>query len=174
MGQTTLSHIHAALMAEYAKDATITNKPWELWEHSLKSHDGEWLDCEMHGPSWNPEWNYRRKLKVCSHCGQALPEKEPLVENQPKFNEGNPPSVGFWLTTERGFDNNDIWYYWDGMNYFGPFFPNSPKSEYQWRLSCKVHSRIGERMLWSDYWPEDASKPNCIRANFLNYLKPEK
>ena len=27
-----MGHIHAAAMAEYAKDAAETNKPWERWE----------------------------------------------------------------------------------------------------------------------------------------------
>lgn len=27
-----MGHIHAAAMAEYAKDAAETDKPWERWE----------------------------------------------------------------------------------------------------------------------------------------------
>lgn len=27
------AHIHAELMAQYAEDALITDKPWELWEY---------------------------------------------------------------------------------------------------------------------------------------------
>ena len=29
-----MGHIHAAAMAEYAKDALETDKPWERWEFS--------------------------------------------------------------------------------------------------------------------------------------------
>lgn len=31
-----MKHVHAELMAEYAKDAMETDKPWERWQRSAK------------------------------------------------------------------------------------------------------------------------------------------
>jgi hypothetical protein len=52
-------HPHAALMAEYAKDAAETETPWERWEWGhLSLHD--YRPCGYH-PSWNTNTFYRRK-----------------------------------------------------------------------------------------------------------------
>lgn len=55
-----MKHPHAELMAEYAKDALSTDKPWELWQFQ----DGtfEWADLWNH-PQWNSHCSYRRKPK---------------------------------------------------------------------------------------------------------------
>ena len=55
-----MGHIHAAAMAEYAKDALETDKPWERWEYYLDTD--AWIDCTSH-PSWSTDCVYRRKLK---------------------------------------------------------------------------------------------------------------
>lgn len=53
------AHIHAALMAEYAKDAAETNTPWDRWEFSYPSL-GRWVELLEH-PEWDPRKLYRRK-----------------------------------------------------------------------------------------------------------------
>lgn len=55
-------HVHADLMAEYAKDAQTTNKPWLGWEYKgLES--GFWQSCE-NSPAWWSHFEYRRKRKT--------------------------------------------------------------------------------------------------------------
>lgn len=51
-------HPHAALMAEYAKDAAETETPWERWE--FRRGDEEWLRSIKH-PEWLAAFQYRRK-----------------------------------------------------------------------------------------------------------------
>lgn len=51
-------HPHAALMAEYAKDAAETDEPWERWE--FRRGDEEWLRPIKH-PGWLAAFQYRRK-----------------------------------------------------------------------------------------------------------------
>lgn len=52
-------HPHAALMAEYAKDAALMAEPWKLWQVQIYDCAG-WgsLDCN---PSWGSQRQYRRK-----------------------------------------------------------------------------------------------------------------
>ena len=50
-------HVHAELMAKYAKDARETNKPWKRWE--LDNGDG-WLEMTA-PPMWHESIKYRRK-----------------------------------------------------------------------------------------------------------------
>lgn len=51
-------HPHAPLMAEYAKDAAETDKPWERWE--FRHGNGEWSPKRNH-PEWLVAYQYRRK-----------------------------------------------------------------------------------------------------------------
>lgn len=51
-------HPHAALMAEYAKDAAETDRPWERWE--FERFEGKWSGLNQH-PRWFREVKYRRK-----------------------------------------------------------------------------------------------------------------
>jgi hypothetical protein len=53
-----MKHKHAELMAEYAKDAFETDKPWERWEFSEMHR--RWSICPDH-PCWTPTTQYRRK-----------------------------------------------------------------------------------------------------------------
>jgi len=55
-----MAHPHAALMAEYAKDAAECDKPWELWEYLSRAG---WCDLTC-SPSWSTGDAYRRKLKT--------------------------------------------------------------------------------------------------------------
>jgi hypothetical protein len=52
-------HPHAALMAEYAQDATETETPWERWDYTY-SGDCFWKPCDG-TPFWAPNLRYRRK-----------------------------------------------------------------------------------------------------------------
>ena len=65
-----MGHIHAELMAEYAKDATETNKPWKRWEVSFS--DG-FIDVKGQ-PNWSVNHEYRRKPKVILINGHKVPE----------------------------------------------------------------------------------------------------
>ena len=66
-----MGHIHAAAMAEYAKDAAETDMPWELWEFSTSSQD--YKPLHKH-PSWGEGNKYRRKPKVILINGHEVPE----------------------------------------------------------------------------------------------------
>lgn len=54
------AHVHAELMAQYAKDALETDKPWERWEF-FDTVEGRWENVLSRGPLWNPPVKYRRK-----------------------------------------------------------------------------------------------------------------
>lgn len=53
-----MKHIHAELMAEYAKDAMETDKPWERWE--VLDNSGGWGGID-YNPVWVSSCQYRRK-----------------------------------------------------------------------------------------------------------------
>lgn len=54
------AHVHAALMAEYAKDAAETDKPWERWQYRHRGNE-KWHNLGDLGPSWLRNTEYRRK-----------------------------------------------------------------------------------------------------------------
>ena len=58
-------HIHAKLMKQYAKDAKISETPWEFWEYRVKDwgDDIGFQPC-TNNPSWITETEYRRKVNV--------------------------------------------------------------------------------------------------------------
>ena len=66
-----MGHIHAAAMAEYAKDAAETDKPWERWEFCHKR--GEYQSLDSH-PEWVVDNKYRRKSKIILINGHEVPE----------------------------------------------------------------------------------------------------
>ena len=66
-----MRHIHAAAMAEYAKDALETDKPWERWEFCHKR--GEYQSLDSH-PEWVVDNKYRRKPKSILINGHEVPE----------------------------------------------------------------------------------------------------
>ena len=66
-----MGHIHAAAMAEYAKDALETDKPWERWEFSKNSKD--YVSLHKH-PNWYTDVKYRRKPKTILINGHKVPE----------------------------------------------------------------------------------------------------
>ena len=71
-----MGHIHAAAMAEYAKDALETDQPWERWEVSL---GGEFMGVTGH-PNWAVNCKYRRKPKTILINGHEVsePHRTPL------------------------------------------------------------------------------------------------
>ena len=75
-----MGHIHAAAMAEYAKDATETDKPWERWEVSFS---GGFIGVTGH-PNWSVNHEYRRKPKVILINGHEVPEphRTPLKDGE--------------------------------------------------------------------------------------------
>lgn len=60
-------HVHADLMAEYAKDAQTTDKPWLLWEGRFtfprEKEYKDWTPLNKH-PIWDTDTEYRRKRKT--------------------------------------------------------------------------------------------------------------
>jgi len=67
------AHPHAALMAEFAKDAATTEKPWLLWQ--MKGARGTWYTCRV-TPNWSPSLQYRRKVAVAKINSIEIPMPE--------------------------------------------------------------------------------------------------
>ena len=67
-----MGHIHAAAMAEYAKDALETDKPWERWEASFKGQ--EVYFALENNPCWGPGIEYRRKPRTILINGHEVLE----------------------------------------------------------------------------------------------------
>ena len=65
-----MGHIHAELMAQYAEDAKVHDKPWELWQHVIS---GTWVDCVIH-PLWRTDRQYRRKPRSIMIGDIEVPE----------------------------------------------------------------------------------------------------
>jgi hypothetical protein len=64
-------HVHAALMAEYAKDAADNERPWELWEYN----DGKsWRSVVDGHPFWSVHNSYRRKPRLVLIGDFSFPE----------------------------------------------------------------------------------------------------
>lgn len=62
-------HKHAALMAEYAKDAAETETPWDRWE-CLGAFD-RW-ERMFHSPGWHTNEQYRRKPPTLTIAGREI------------------------------------------------------------------------------------------------------
>lgn len=52
------AHPHAALMAEYARDAAETDVPQNRWQYRNKKD--VWVTCSV-PPTWSPRIEYRKK-----------------------------------------------------------------------------------------------------------------
>ena len=78
-----MGHIHAAAMAEYAKDAVETDMPWERWEISLGESGDEYRNLFGH-PEWAVTRKYRRKPKTILINGHEVPEphRVPLKDGE--------------------------------------------------------------------------------------------
>lgn len=58
------AHPHAALMADYAQDATETDTPWKKWECLNPAvQQLTWENLTYH-PQWASDCQYRRKPKT--------------------------------------------------------------------------------------------------------------
>ena len=78
------AHKHAALMAEYAKDALETDTPWKLWQ--FRASTGEiWRDCK-HNPAWEDYRDYRHKPRTININGYEVPE--PVRDSSEMGEEG--------------------------------------------------------------------------------------
>ena len=64
-------HKHAALIAEYAKDAMETETPWERWE--CRSIFESWVFLIDH-PEWREDAEYRRKPRTIRIGDYDVPE----------------------------------------------------------------------------------------------------
>ena len=97
-----MGHIHAAAMAEYAKDAAETDMPWERWEVSLTESGDEYRNLLGH-PEWAVTRKYRRKPKTILINGHEVPEpcRTPL-------------EIGDAYWTFTFFFAGVIEVYWDG------------------------------------------------------------
>ena len=61
-------HVHAELMAEYAKDAAKSTEPWKDWEMTDLFDATFWVSCTGN-PGWISVLNYRRKPKTVTING---------------------------------------------------------------------------------------------------------
>ena len=77
-----MGHIHAAAMAEYAKDAIEDDMPWERWEVSYP--DSDRFRNLLGNPDWATNRKYRRKPKVILINGHEVPEpcRTPLEDGK--------------------------------------------------------------------------------------------
>ena len=96
-----MGHIHAAAMAEYAKDAAETDKPWERWQVRC-NHSSEVYDLK-YNPSWYTNRKYFRKPEFIQINGHEVPEpcRAPL-------------EIGDAYWTFTFFFAGVIEVYWDG------------------------------------------------------------
>jgi len=62
-------HKHAALMAEYAKDAAETETPWDRWE--CLGALARW-ERMFHSPGWHTNEQYRRKPPTLTIAGREI------------------------------------------------------------------------------------------------------
>ena len=97
-----MGHVHAAAMAEYAKDAAETDMPWERWEISLAESGDEYRNLLGH-PDWAVTRKYRRKPKTILINGHEVPEpcRTPLESG-----------VAYWTFTFFCADVINV--YWTG------------------------------------------------------------
>ena len=91
-----MGHIHAAAMAEYAKDAAETDKPWERWEVSFS---GGFIGVTGH-PNWSVNHEYRRKPKTILINGHEVPEpcRTPLKDGEV-----------YWIISIVGGSTSSLW-----------------------------------------------------------------
>lgn len=151
----TIAHIHAALMAEYAKDAAETNTPWDRWEFSYPSL-GRWLELLEH-PEWDPRKLYRRKrTPLCQVEGRDVFPGDKLWWK----------TEGRWITavrhapdTTRGpiLWDHETWYALDNLSWTKPA---KTKTVYQWAM------RQGDRWICATTMVADKVE---MVANFPNF-----
>ena len=95
-----MGHIHAAAMAEYAKDAAETDTPWERWEFSYGGKKvGAFFSLAEH-PNWDADREYRRKAKTLLINGHEVPEpcRTPLKDGEV-----------YWTISLVGGSTSSLW-----------------------------------------------------------------
>ena len=94
-----MGHIHAAAMAEYAKDAIGTDMPWERWEVSMTESGDEYRNLLGH-PDWAVTRKYRRKPKTILINGHEVPEpcRTPLKDGEV-----------YWTISIVGGSTSSLW-----------------------------------------------------------------
>ena len=94
-----MGHIHAAAMAEYAKDAAETDMPWERWEVSMTDSGDEYRNLLGH-PCWAVTRKYRRKPKTILINGHEAPEpcRTPLKDGEV-----------YWTISIVGGSTSSLW-----------------------------------------------------------------
>ena len=70
--EPTKGHIHAAQMAEFARDAATHERPWELWETS--NDDGKRWYAMSESEGFLESWLYRRKPRTIRIGAFDVPE----------------------------------------------------------------------------------------------------
>lgn len=71
-----IGHPHWQRMAEYAEDAKVNAEPWKLWQ--FRCGDDAWTTC-MKSPEWAVSHEYRRKPKIMTLDGFAIPNESILA-----------------------------------------------------------------------------------------------
>ncbi len=96
-------HKHAALMAEFARDAAGMERPWEAWEF-YACHDEGWVTCASM-PAWTSDGEYRRKPRTIRIGGMDVPEPVRVA-----LEKGTP----YWMPVLMSSGTFAIAYSWDG------------------------------------------------------------
>lgn len=102
------AHPHAALMAQYAEDAKVKDRPWGLWQYNAT---GIWDDLGCN-PAWCTNTQYRRKPKTIKigEFDVPAPETERPVEGTiyyyPSLTTGADYASSRWTSrwVNDGFD----------------------------------------------------------------------
>ena len=95
------AHIHAEMMAQYAKDAMETDKPWDRWEFAIYS-TGPW-EALYNSPCWIGSLNYRRKPRTIRIGKYDVPEP---VRDRDLFKEGQ----DYWMPHIEHGAKSSIWF----------------------------------------------------------------
>ena len=101
-------HKHWKEMAEYAKDAMETDRPWERWE-ACRNGYFEWVPQERN-PSWLTDCEYRRKPRTININGHEVPEpvREPPQIGRicctPSLSHECEPNAFMWSGSDRDLD----------------------------------------------------------------------
>lgn len=95
MSAETKGHPHAALMAEFAKDAAAMERPWKAWEFFDPGYG--WAECQRI-PSWNAASRFRRKPRTIRIGDIDVPEPvREALEAGTAFHIADPTVEMFYL-----------------------------------------------------------------------------
>ena len=86
----TEGHVHAELMAQYAKDAMTNEKPWELYQ--IKTVQGIWKDIGYQF-IFDSNHTYRRKPKTKLIHGVEIPDLRVTPELGDKYYLADPTAL---------------------------------------------------------------------------------